>query len=160
MATYKVIGCEQDGKYMDETAREDVISYVTRPDKIPHHYVGGVAVNIDNAAEEMTILADAFHKDDGLRLRHSVIGFDKDITLETANAIARIAAEYFGSERQTIYAVHEDADHIHAHIVMNSVSYLDGRKYHGTKKQYYDFIKYMKSAVRPYGITFYPVKNE
>lgn len=162
ITAFKVIGRGQKDKYMDETARKDVISYMTRPDKAPHHYIGGIAVNIDNAAEEMTILADAFHKDDVLRLRHSVIGFDKDkdITLETVNAIARATAEYFGSEYQTIYAVHEDAEHIHAHLVMNSVSYLNGRKYHGTKKEYYDFLKYMKRVVRSYGIPFIPVKDE
>lgn len=162
MATFKVIGLKQDGKYMDDNARNDVIKYVTRADKTPHHYVGGMAVNVDNAVDEMTVLATAYHKDDGLRLRHSVIGFEKDkgITPEDANEIARRAVEYFGEKYQTIYAVHEDAGHIHAHIVMNSVSYIDGRKCYGTKKEYYDFIEYMKDVVRPYGIPFIPVRDE
>ena len=160
MATFKVIGRGQNGKYMDDYAREDVIAYVLQNDKTPHHCIGGAAVNIYNALQEMTLLARAFHKDTGLRLRHSVISFENDrgITLKAANQIAQQAIAYFGSAYQIIYAVHEDTEHLHIHLVMNSVSYLDGMKYHGSKKDYYSFIGYMKVVLRPYGIPFYPVK--
>ena len=160
MATYKVIGVGQDGKYMDEYARKDVISYVLRPEKTPHRFVGGAAVNVDNAELEMTLLAQAFHNDTGLRIRHSEISFENDpgITLEVANEIAQKAVAFFGCVYQIIYAIHEDTEHIHFHMAMNTVSFLDGRKYYGTKKQYYDFINYMKGVLRPYGIPFYPVK--
>ena len=160
MATFKVIGLGQDGKYMDDYSREDVIAYILRNDKTPHHCIGGAAVNVYNALQEMTLLAQAFHKDSGLRLRHSVISFEKDkqITLEAAEQIACHAVSYYGSAYQMIYAIHEDTAHLHIHLVMNSVSYLDGKKYHGNKKDYYGFINYMRSVVRPYGIPFYPVK--
>ena len=78
MATFKVIGRGQDGKYMDDYAREDVIAYVLQNDKTPHHCIGGAAVNVYNALQEMTLLARPFHKDTGLRLRHSVISFEND----------------------------------------------------------------------------------
>ena len=78
MATFKVIGLGQDGKYMDDYSREDVIAYILRNDKTPHHCIGGAAVNVYNALQEMTLLAQAFHEDSGLRLRHSVISFEKD----------------------------------------------------------------------------------
>ena len=35
---------------------------------------------------------------------------------------------------QTLVAVHKDKEHIHCHLVTNSVSYEDGRKLHNTKK--------------------------
>ena len=160
MATYKVIGLGQDGKYMDDYSREDVIAYILRNDKTPHHCIGSAAVNVYHALQEMTLLAQAFHKDTGLRLRHSVISFEncERIGLKEAEQIARLAIAYYGGAYQIIYAVHEDAEHLHIHLVMNSVSYLDGKKYHGDKKDYYGFINYMRSVVRPYGIPFYPVK--
>ena len=160
MATFKVIGLGQDGAYMDDQARRDVINYVLRCDKTPHHCVGGAAVNVYNAPQEMTLLARSFHKDTGKRLRHSVISFDnhKEITLEAVNQIAQKAIAYYGSAYQIIYAVHEDADHLHIHLVMNSVSYLDGMKYCGDRNDYYGFINYMKDVLRPYGIPFYPVE--
>ena len=55
MANYKVIGKGQNGKYTDEWARKDVITYCERLDKTPHNYKGSRAVNIENAAEEMNI---------------------------------------------------------------------------------------------------------
>ena len=161
MATYKVIGKGVDGKYMDDHAREDVIGYILQDCKTPHHYVGGSAVNVDNALHEMTALAEAYHKNSRLRLRHSVIGFetDKNVTVQIANQIARQAAAFFGQEYQIIYAVHEDKNYLHIHLVMNSVSYLNGRKYHGDKKNFYAFINYMKRVVKPYGINFYAVSE-
>ena len=160
MATFKVIGLGQDGKYMDDYSREDVIAYVLRNDKTPHHCIGGAAVNVYNAFQEMTLLAQAFYKDSGLRLRHSVISFEnsENIGINEVDQIARHAIAYYSGAYQIIYAVHEDAEHLHIHLVMNSVSYLDGKKYHGDKKDYYGFINYMKSVVGSYGIPFYPVK--
>lgn len=162
MANYKVIGKGQNGKYTDEWARKDVITYCERLDKTPHNYKGSRAVNIENAAEEMNILAQVYNNDEKVRLRHSVISFDKDenIAATQADEIARAAIQYFGDEYQIIYCVHEDTDNIHVHIVMNQVSYLDGHKYHGSKKQHYDFIKYMKQVVRPYGINFMAVSDD
>lgn len=108
------------------------------------------------------ILAQVYNNDEGLRLRHSVISFEKNkgITLEEANEIAQKAIQYFGHKYQILYCVHEDTDDIHAHIVMNQVSYQDGHKYHGSKKDYYDFVNYMKDVTRPYGIPFIPVSDD
>lgn len=153
MAIYKVIGKGQDGKYMDDMARIDVSKYCMRDDKTPSHFIGGRAVNPANAAEEMRILAQVYNNDTGVRLRHSVISFSpqEDITMEQAAQIADAAIRYFGDEHQIFYSVHEDADHIHAHIVMNQVSYIDGHKYRGTKKELYDFLHYMNQVLQPYG---------
>ena len=43
-------------------------------------------------------------------------------------------AEKWFSGFQTLVAVHKDKEHIHCHLVTNSVSYEDGRKLHNTKK--------------------------
>ena len=59
-----------------------------------------------------------------VRLRHSVISFDEGdhITAAQAAEIAEQAVRYFGDQYQILYSVHEDAEHIHAHVVMNQVS--------------------------------------
>lgn len=161
MATYKVVGKGEDKKYFDDSALSDVISYVLRDSKTPHANYGSRAVNIENAAFEMNTLAELYSKDNGVRLRHSVISFDSGdhISLVQAAWIAEQAIRYFGDQYQILYGVHEDAAHIHAHIVMNQVSYIDGHKYQGTRKQHYDFINYMKGIVRPYKIPFTPVSD-
>ena len=164
MATYRVIGKGEHNKYFDNNARQDVIAYCFQPNKTTHSYTGGRAVNIDRAAQaafETNTLAQLYNNDDRVRLRHSVISFDtsENITPNQAAEIADAAIRYFGDKYQILYSVHEDAEHIHAHIVMNQVSFLDGRKYQGTRKEHYDFINYMKNVVRPYGIDFIPVSD-
>lgn len=161
MAAYKVIGKGENGKYFDDKAWHDVISYALRESKTPNSYVGSRAVNIDNAEPEMSILARLYNKTKGVHLRHSIISFDESDNITSAEAakIAAAAIQYFGDQYQIIYSIHEDAAHVHAHIVMNQVSYTDGHKYQGTKKEYYGFINYMNGIVQPYGIPFVPVSD-
>lgn len=161
MAVYKVVGKGENGKYFDDQALHDVISYALRDNKTPNAYVGSRAVNIDNAEFEMSTLTQLYNKDKGVRLRHSIISFDTEDKISPAQAarIAEAAIQYFGSAHQIIYSVHEDAAHVHAHIVMNQVSYIDGHKYQGTRKEHYDFISYMNGIVRHYGIPFVPVSD-
>ena len=162
MATYKVIGKGQAGKYTDDAARQDVIFYCQQSHKTPGTYMGSRAVNLSQAALEMDTLAQIYHNDDRVRLRHSVISFDKSDHISPAQAaqIAEQVIRYFGNAYQILYCVHEDAAHVHIHFVMNQVSYLNGHKYRGTKKEYYDFLQYMKQVLRPYHIRLIPVSGD
>lgn len=161
MATFKVIGKGQDGKYFDDNALTDVINYVFKEHKIPHKYIDGYGVHIENAAEQMEIVASVYNKSSGLRLRHSIISFsDEDnILLPEAYQIANIAASFYTKHYQIIFAVHEDTYHPHIHLVMNQVSFVDGHKYLGKKSEHYDFVNYMKNVCRQYGIDFIPVSD-
>lgn len=64
--------------------------------------------------------------------------------------------EHYEDKYQIVAAVHEDREHLHIHFGMNTTSYCDGSKYHGTKKDYYDFIRYMDDLTAPYGIHVKP----
>ena len=59
---------------------------------------------------------------------------------------------YFGKEYQTIYAVHEKPENPHIHIGTNSVSFIDGHRYGGTRKEFYHMMNYLKSVLFRYGI--------
>lgn len=75
-------------------------------------------------------------KDKGRMCSHSIISWHKDekITQEEAFAFGQEFAEKWFAGFQTVIAVHQDRDHIHCHMVTNSVSYEDGRKYHSSKR--------------------------
>ena len=75
-------------------------------------------------------------KDSGRMYAHNIISWHKDeqITPEQALEFGKQFAETWFSGFQTLVAVHKDKDHIHCHLVTNSVSYEDGRKLHNTKK--------------------------
>ena len=89
-----------------------------------------------------------FGKDKGKRVRHSVLSFDEreNVTPEQANEYAQAIIQHYSPEYQIAYAVHTNTSNVHIHMVMNQVSYLDGHRYEGKKKDYYAFKKYMGSV--------------
>ena len=140
-------GCR---KYHDDDALDAVISYCIQDYKTPSMLIGGYGVNLSQAAFEMHRLSSAYGKDNGLRLRHMILSFsDQELkrmgtrALEIVFRITDYAARYYGYEYQIIYAVHEDTDHLHSHLVMNTVNYQTGKKYRGDKKDYYSFLGYL-----------------
>ena len=151
MAIYKVIN--REGKFHDGKSYRDAINYVTSPDKTQPDGIIGGAVPPKIAVEAMEGVARAYRKEKGVHLRHSVLSFSQDegVSVSDAKKIAKEVIKHYEDDYQIIAAVHEDCDHPHIHFVMNAVSYRNGSKYHGEKKDYYDFLKHMKNVVRPYG---------
>ncbi len=95
-----------------------------------------------------------YGKNSGIKLRHFIISFApfEKVSPEKANEIGKVATSYFGREYQAVYAVHESTDNLHIHIVINSVSYIDGHRYGGTKKEFYAFKNYMERVLQQFGI--------
>ena len=144
MANYTVIGVGQHKKFFDENTYHDVTNYIFNPEKAA--YIGGAGISSSQtAAEEMQAVAVKFGKDKGKRVRHSVLSFDEreHVTAVQANKYAQEIIQHYSSEYQIAYAVHTNTDNVHIHMVMNQVSYLDGHRYEGKKKDYYDFKKHM-----------------
>lgn len=85
-----------------------------------------------------------------------ILAFDpqkeKHISYETAFMIAKKSCKYYASDYQIFAAVHENTEHVHIHIVMNTVSIHDGEKYKGRKKDYYAFQMHLKKTIRQYGL--------
>lgn len=161
MATFRVIGIGENGKYMDDRARIDVLNYCTQESKTTHALIGSMAVNADHAEQEMRILASLYNQDKGLRLRHWVISFEPGELpgLYHADLFAREAIAYYGDRYQIVYSVHEDTGHIHIHIVMNLISYLDGRRYRGQKRDYYGYLSDLNRIAAKFGTYVVPVKD-
>lgn len=162
MATFKVIGVGEPGKYMDDAARQQLRAYCLRADKAIGGRVGGMAVNPYHAEVEMSVVAKLYHKDDGLRLRHWVVSFAPWELDDPAVAeqIAWQMIRFYGERYQILFSVHEDTEHLHVHFFMNVVSFVDGRKYHGSKADYYNFIAHMKEVLLHYQIPLHLSKGE
>ena len=81
-----------------------------------------------------------FAKTDGVAVFHLVQSFPKDIT--DPRLIHQIGIEFakatFGKKFQCTVATHTDKDHLHNHFVINSVSFVDGKKFHLGRKDYYE----------------------
>ena len=123
-------------------AMRNCIEYVLRQDKTSEllTYVTGPycydEINYDLVYRTFLEEKKMWDKDSGRMYAHNIISWHKDeqITLEQALEFGKEFAENWFSGFQTLVAVHKDKDHIHCHLVTNSVSYEDGRKLHNTKK--------------------------
>ena len=123
-------------------AMRNCIEYVLRQDKTSEllTYVTGPychdEINYDLVYRTFLEEKKMWDKDSGRMYAHNIISWHKDeqITPEQALEFGKEFAENWFSGFQTLMAVHKDKDHIHCHLVTNSVSYEDGRKLHNTKK--------------------------
>ncbi len=123
-------------------AMRNCIEYILRQDKTSEllTFVTGPychdEINYDLVYRTFLEEKKVWDKDSGRMYAHNIISWHKDeqITPEQALEFGKEFAEKWFSGFQTLVAVHKDKDHIHCHLVTNSVSYEDGRKLHNTKK--------------------------
>ena len=75
---------------------------------------------------------ELYGKTDGRQCKHFVISWHEDCPIKPEEAldIAKEWAETVFGDFSCAIAVHTDRDHVHAHVVVNSVSIIDGHKYH------------------------------
>lgn len=127
-------------KTTSHAALRNSLEYVLRDQKIKD----GLVYMTGPAPEELTwdTVYQTFieekriwHKDSGRMYAHNIISFHKDekITPEEALEFGKEFAERWFPGHQTLIAVHQDKDHIHIHLITNSVSYETGLKLHTTK---------------------------
>ena len=151
MATYKVTGRGERGKFFDDAAYRDAVNYIFDEPKAA--YIGGCNIaSPETAAQEMEQTAIAFGKNTGKRVRHSILSFSEreNVSPEKANEYAQEIIQHYAPEYQLVYAVHTNTEHPHIHFVMNQVS-LAGHRYQGKKQDYYAFLNHVKR------VTHFPV---
>ncbi len=120
----------------------NVIEYVLQNQKVKDGYVEITGpynydlINWDNVYHSFLDEKKLWNKDSGRMYTHNIISFhkDEDITPEQCLEIGKEFAEKFFPNHQCLIGVHQDKDHLHCHIVTNSVSYIDGMKLHQTKR--------------------------
>lgn len=143
----KVTGIGEHGKFFDNNAYRDAVNYIADPAKAA--YVGGCNISsVEHAAEEMQQTAETYGKNSGKRVRHSIVSFGtkSDTSAEDARAYAEKIVQYYQPEYQTVYAVHQNTDNVHIHLVMNQISYVDGHRYRGKKQDFYAFKKHISEV--------------
>ena len=123
-------------------AMRNVLEYVLRDEKVKEGYVeiagpySGETINYDEVYQTWLAEKKLWNKDSGRMYAHNIISFHKDeqVTPEQVLEIGKEFAEKFFPGHQYVIGVHQDKDHLHCHIVTNSVSYFDGMKLHQTKR--------------------------
>lgn len=122
-------------------AMRNCIEYVLRDSKIKSSlvYVSGpfnaTEITYDTVYRSFLDEKKLWNKDSGRMYAHNIISWhqDEEIAPEEAYEFGKEFVEQWFAGFQTLMAVHIDRNHIHLHMVTNTVSYIDGHKLHTTK---------------------------
>lgn len=124
----------------DPNSLEDLIAYAGREDATDRGcLVWGINCTPAHAREEMMGTKELWGKEDGTIAYHGYQSFSEgEVTPEQAHRIGiELAQELWGDKYQVLVATHVDKPtHIHNHFVINTVSFVDGKKFHRTKDDY------------------------
>lgn len=137
MAINKVV----NSRTKTHTGMKNLIGYVLLDDKVREGYVRITGPYPDGKITATGVFKSFIHekqlwgKDSGRMYAHNVISFHKDeqITPVECLEIGEAFADRFFPAHQSLIGVHQDKDHLHCHIVTNTVSFVDGRKLHQSK---------------------------
>ncbi len=117
----------------------DVLKYTAREGKTEKQfYVTGINCDWVTACKQMSQTKLQFQKTDGILAFHGYQSFAPgEATPETAHAIGvKLAQELWGDRFEFVVSTHLDKGHLHNHFVLNSVSFMDGRRYYDNKASY------------------------
>ena len=107
------------------------------------------------AARQMLDTKEACGKTGGVQYYHVIQSFKPgEVTPELALKIAKELAEEQLSGFETVIAIHVDKNHVHAHLIFNSVNADTGKKYHSNSRSYYEQLRAASDRLCPtYGLS-------
>ena len=146
-----------DSKAAEEASMTANIAYALNAEKGTTRLFQ-TAVNLDGietAWDEMKDAKERWGKTDGIQGFHVVQSFAPgETTPELAHKIGVEFVERCFPDFQAVIGTHLDKHHIHNHIVLNSVSYVDGHKYHSSQKSYYNELRKVSDELcRKHGLS-------
>ena len=134
-----------------------IVSYVERDEATNiKSLVYGIKCHKDTAVKDMMTVKRKYKKTDGVVAYHGYQSFaEGEVTPDDAHKIGKaLAKELWGERYQVLVTTHLDKDsHIHNHFVINTVSYVDGKKYHRTKEDYYHMREVSDRLCKEYGLS-------
>ena len=141
---------QNDGK----TDLGNAVDYICNPVKAGFQ----TAINcaLDNAFLQMQATKQRWDKYGGILGYHIVHSYAPgEVTPEQAHeAGVEFAQRLLGDKYEAVVCTHTDREHLHCHIVFNSVSFQDGRKYRSDFKSYFHDLRDTSNAVsREYGFS-------
>lgn len=133
---------------------KDILKYITNGEKTTDRLITGVNCVAQTAQDAFETIKKQFRKTEGRSYYHIVQAFSPDdpVDFDTAHEIGLKFAEYF-TGYQCVVATHMNTRHKHNHIVMNSVNYENGMKYHQSAQEMKQAKEYSNQLCRQYGLS-------
>ena len=145
MAITKIMNImESEGRNLASHLK-NALEYIQNPDKTEECIlVGGINCLPDTAFEQMEETKNIFHKTGKRQGYHVIISFspEEKVTAEQAMyVLEHFAKDVLGDDYEAVYAVHTDREHMHGHLIWNSVSMTTGKKYNSPKSNWKNHIQ-------------------
>ena len=142
---------------------QDALDYAANRDKTEQScFESSYACTLETAFADMHQTKERWHKSGGVQGYHLVQSFAAgEVTPELAHQIAKeLAARVLGGRYEYVIGTHLNTGHIHSHIVWNSVSRIDGKKYHSNGKSYVTQIRAVSDELcRKYKLSIIDTEN-
>ena len=137
MAITKILNIMESEGRNPASHLKNALEYIQNQDKTEECVlVGGINCLPDTAFEQMEETKNIFHKTGKRQGDHVIISFspEEKVTAEQAMyVLEHFAKDVLGDDYEAVYAVHTDREHMHGHLIWNSVSITTGRKYNSPK---------------------------
>ena len=163
MAISKILNMKDCGGHFHGKHLKRSLDYVMNPEKTQDgRLVGAINCQVDSAFEQMKATKRKFGKVDKRQGYHIILSFKEDeVNPDTAFEITRrFVEEYLGKSYEAVYVVHDNTAHVHSHIVFNSVSFGDGKKYRYEKGDWAKYIQPITNKLcQEYGLSIIDVDD-
>ena len=140
MAITKILNIKESEGRNPASHLKNALEYIQNPDKTEECVlVGGINCLPDTAFEQMEETKNIFHKTGKRQGYHVIISFspEEKVTAEQAMyVLEHFAKDVLGDDYEVVYAVHTDREHMHGHLIWNSVSMTTGKKYNSPKSSW------------------------
>lgn len=163
MAISKILNMKDCGGHFHGKHLKRSLDYVMNPEKTQDgRLVGAINCQADVAFEQMKETKRKFGKVDKRQGYHIILSFkENEVNPDTAFEITqRFVEEYLGKSYEAVYVVHDNTEHVHSHIVFNSVSFVDGKKYRYEKGDWAKYIQPITNRLcEEYGLSIIDVDD-
>ncbi|MEF9939144.1 MAG: relaxase/mobilization nuclease domain-containing protein [Clostridium sp.] len=136
---------------------EEALEYAMNRDKTEQAvFEDSIGCTCEGAYADMVATKQRFHKMDGVQGYHLIQSFAaEEVTPQLAHLIGQEFAEQLLKGRfEAVITTHFNTSHYHNHIVFNSVSMEDGKKYHSNSTSYYEDVRKISDGLcRKYGLS-------
>ena len=145
MAITKILNIQESEGRNPASHLKNALEYIQNPDKTEECIlVGGINCLPDTAFEQMEETKNIFHKTGKRQGYHVIISFspEEKVTAEQAMyVLEHFAKDVLGDDYEAVYAVHTDREHMHGHLIWNSVSMTIGKKYNSPKGNWKNYLQ-------------------
>lgn len=138
------LGLDQSLKYIEDDFKTE-----------ERLFVDGINCNSDNALKEMIDVKKKYMKTDGILGWHAYHSYKEgEVTPELAHKVGlQVANEMWGDRFQVVVSTHVNGKCIHNHFVVNSVSFVDGKKYYANRTTYAELRRLSNAICSEYGLS-------